>query len=214
MVLHSPLDKRNEVLGLAPTISRQIEPTNKNQDILTCKKCLNLRKRVCEAFVVHSRRIGGEENFQETTLWRNLRPSFCSSNFLGLNGNPSFKSCVRFFLTWTLIVGPAIQLIWISLFPKTALFGAVLQAEACHPGHNGNGGSRPRSTFDFRPFQFGEYVPKVSELTIGASGPSDGPVHRNTDRYKKTLSRVVNPDVQFITENGVAVNQVMTHVSK
>uniref|UniRef100_H2YWW4 Hedgehog protein n=1 Tax=Ciona savignyi TaxID=51511 RepID=H2YWW4_CIOSA len=76
--------------------------------------------------------------------------------------------------------------------------GGVMMCDACHPGQ-GNGAPRKPGR-ELVPFLKGEYVPKMSEQTIGASGPSTGRITRTSPRFHHELVPNWNTDIEFRDE--------------
>ncbi|XP_078485003.1 hedgehog homolog 2 [Ciona intestinalis] len=69
-------------------------------------------------------------------------------------------------------------------------------------------GTRPNQR-NLRPLLRQQYVPHVSEGTIGASGPSEGRIYRNTPRYRK-LERNYNTDIEFEDRERDGSDRTMT----
>ena len=83
---------------------------------------------------------------------------------------------------------------------------------ACRPGV-GNGGVR-RPHRKLRPLLRFEYVPKMSELTLGASGPALGRIERGTKRFRDELFANWNPDIIFEDREQNNEDRYMTEVNR
>lgn len=94
-------------------------------------------------------------------------------------------------------------------FPLLLLLFNVFTSESCSPGPRyGFRHSSRRLT----PLVRGQFIPEVSETTIGASGPAQTPISENSAQFSK-LVLTYNPDVEF-TDNGEDANvHTMTQVS-
>ena len=139
------------------------------------------------------------------------------SNFLRSTCLPkhvTFRFCFCILLTWSLLVAPILNDILRHTLPVSShiFFGGVTGAEGCQPGRVPNGASRPRSVINLTPFQLNEHVPKVSEQTIGASGPAEGPIFRDSQRYKDELIPNFNPSIVFRDEEQTNEDRMMTQV--
>jgi len=122
----------------------------------------------------------------------------------------TLRFCLNGFFLWTFLVAPILSdiLQHSPLSGKKRLSFGIIPVKACHPG----GGrhldqERPRP-IQPAPFKLREYVPKMSELTIGASGPAEGPVKR------EQLQANWNPDIMFKDEEQNNEDRMMTEVSK
>ena len=83
-------------------------------------------------------------------------------------------------------------------------------ALACGPGFRT--GRRP-SGAKLIPLLEQQHIPSVSELTIGASGPSEGFIARGSVRFNK-LVRNYNPNVVFADRDGRGNDRIMTKVKE
>ena len=81
---------------------------------------------------------------------------------------------------------------------------------ACRPGV-GNGAVR-RPQRKLRPLLRYEYVPKMSELTLGASGSANGRIERGTQRFRDELYANWNPDIIFEDKEQNNEDRYMTEV--
>ena len=61
------------------------------------------------------------------------------------------------------------------------------------------------------PLERGQYVPNLSETTIGASGPAEEPIRRGTSKFGDLVANY-NPDVVFMDEENDGSDRVMTKV--
>lgn len=66
---------------------------------------------------------------------------------------------------------------------------------ACYPGGGRNG--YRQNPAKVVPLRRGERVPDISEVTIAASGPSQGPIQPNSPRYHELVENF-NPDIIFV----------------
>ena len=89
------------------------------------------------------------------------------------------------------------------------VFNLFTMAAGCGPGR-GIGGPRPKRKLT--PLVFKQHVPNMSEQTLGASGISEGPINRDSAKFKK-LEFNNNRDIIFKDEEGTGADHVMTRVS-
>ena len=129
--------------------------------------------------------------------------------------NKSVKYCFFLFATWVFLFAPILNDTLRYALPQKyrISIGGAIVAQGCHPSRV-LGPSRPRPTVNLTPFQRNEYVPKVSEQTIGASGPAEGPIYRDTPRYHNDLRPNWNPDIEFRDEERTNEDRMMTEVSQ
>uniref|UniRef100_H2ZHI5 Hedgehog protein n=1 Tax=Ciona savignyi TaxID=51511 RepID=H2ZHI5_CIOSA len=90
------------------------------------------------------------------------------------------------------------------LFLLSVFFVCI--AMSCGPGPRH--GTRPSERI-LRPLLRQQYVPHLSEGTVGASGPSEGRIYRNTPKYRK-LERNYNPDILFREDEEDGSARIMT----
>ena len=81
--------------------------------------------------------------------------------------------------------------------------------EGCGPGRRpGTRGRRHKTT----PLVYQQHIPNVSELTLGASGPTEGKIERDDPEFKDLVVNY-NPDIIFKDEEGTGADRIMTQVS-
>ncbi|CAK8681269.1 sonic hedgehog protein-like [Clavelina lepadiformis] len=135
---------------------------------------------------------------------RSCIPMFTSCG--GTSSLSSFRFCLYGFIIWTLIVGPMLSdMVRMSSAGRYwTTFGGVSLVRGCHPGPFQDGIPRhPRVVLT--PFQRNEFVPKLSEETIGASGPAEGSI---TDSSQ--LKANYNSNIVFKDEEGTGEDRLMT----
>lgn len=76
--------------------------------------------------------------------------------------------------------------------------------EACGPGR---AGGRRRMLRKHHPLVQRQYIPNVSENTLGASGRPEGPIKRNK------LVQNWNQDIEFRDDEQTGADRMMTQVS-
>lgn len=57
-----------------------------------------------------------------------------------------------------------------------------------------------------------QYIPNVSENTLGASGRAEGPIRRKDRRFKELVQNW-NPDIEFRDDERTGADRMMTQVS-
>lgn len=82
-------------------------------------------------------------------------------------------------------------------------------AEACGPGRPGGRRSRLRR---YPPLVQRQYIPNVSENTLGASGRPEGPIRRRDKRFKELVQNW-NPDIEFRDDERTGADRMMSQVS-
>ena len=63
------------------------------------------------------------------------------------------------------------------------------------------------------PLVRGQYLPAMSETTIGASGPPRKPIKRNSEEFSNLVYNM-NPDIVFLDEEADGSDRIMTQVLK
>lgn len=81
--------------------------------------------------------------------------------------------------------------------------------ETCGPGR---GGGRRRMLRKYPPLVQRQYIPNVSENTLGASGRPEGPIRRQDRRFKE-LVKNWNPDIEFRDDEQTGADRMMSQVS-
>lgn len=98
-----------------------------------------------------------------------------------------------------------------SMLVILVLFSIFTSVVPCGPGR-GIGG--PRRFRKPTPLVFRQYVPNVSENTIGASGLASGERITRDDPKFKDLETNYNEDIIFKDDEGTGADRVMTQVSR
>lgn len=80
---------------------------------------------------------------------------------------------------------------------------------ACGPGR---GGGRRRMMRRYPPLVQRQYVPNVSEQTLGASGRAEGAIRRSDKRFKELVENW-NPNIEFKNTAGNNADRIMSQVS-
>lgn len=86
---------------------------------------------------------------------------------------------------------------------------AVDFGEACGPGRSNARRVRRRR---YPPLVQRQYLPNVSENTLGASGRPEGPIRRHDKRFKELVQNW-NPDIEFRDDERTGADRMMTQVS-
>lgn len=83
-------------------------------------------------------------------------------------------------------------------------------AHACGPGRAGN---RRLIRRRYPPLVQRQYIPNVSENTLGASGRPEGPIRRHDARFKELVQNW-NPDIEFRDDERTGADRMMSQVSR
>lgn len=163
-----------------------------------CRCCVNIVKETIKYY------------FQRRTFLLgalNIYFYFSKSRLIQRKRSISLKLCLFNFIFRLFFIFPCFSIL--VGFP----FGGAILVEACHRGSKEGGSNRPRPLVNLNPFQVDEFYPRMSEQTIGASGPAEGPIYRDTERYQNELTPNFNPDIVFRDEEGTNEDRMMTQVS-
>ncbi|CAK8685582.1 unnamed protein product [Clavelina lepadiformis] len=79
--------------------------------------------------------------------------------------------------------------------------------DGCHPGGSSGYRYSPRR---LSPMLRGQYVPSVSEQTVGASGPFEGVIRRGSPAFYRKLVRNYNTNIIFVDNEHDGSDRVMT----
>ena len=101
----------------------------------------------------------------------------------------------------------------LTLISLCLLSGHVLTVYGCLGGGMSSMRGRPGRMANREPLLYGQYVPNRSELSVGASGPAEGRIDRDSDEFKE-LAENNNIDVVFKDEEGTGADRFMSRVSK
>ncbi|CAG9133119.1 unnamed protein product [Plutella xylostella] len=82
-------------------------------------------------------------------------------------------------------------------------------AAACGPGRGFTGRRGPRRLM---PLVFGQHVPNHGENSQSSSGPPEGRITRDDERFKDLVPNY-NPDIDFKDDEGTGADRLMTQVS-
>lgn len=82
-------------------------------------------------------------------------------------------------------------------------------AAACGPGR---GFTRRRGQRGITPLVFGQHDPNISENNLQASGPPEGRITREDEKFKDLVPNY-NPDIEFKDDEGTGADRLMTQVS-
>ena len=205
--VNTDLRVRNESSSAAELPREFFELKMKEQEVKNCD-CL-----VSRVLSRNKEILSSERSFKKKQRIATMKKLFSSTR---LPKDKSLRFCFCMFLTWSLLIAPALNdiLRHILTGPNRTLFGGVAIVQGCQPGRVTNGGSRARLSLNLTPFQLNEYVPKMSEQTIGASGPALGPIYRDTPKYEDELVANYNTDIEFRNEEQTNEDRMMTRVSR
>lgn len=82
-------------------------------------------------------------------------------------------------------------------------------AAACGPGRGFTHRHRPPRLI---PLIYGQHDPNISENAQQASGPAEGRITRDDDKFKDLVPNY-NPDIEFKDDEGTGADRLMTQVS-
>lgn len=97
----------------------------------------------------------------------------------------------------------------LSALLLVALLTPVHIVEACGPGRAGGRRNRLRR---YLPLVQRQYIPNVSENTLGASGQPEGPIRRTDKRFRELVENR-NPDIEFRDDERTGADRLMSQVS-
>lgn len=100
--------------------------------------------------------------------------------------------------------------LFVSTLPWKQLL-MIQPVSGCRPGPHAPG-IRPAPR-KLEPLKYRQFVPNVSEKTIGASGPPEGKILRDSKRFREELTRNLNPNIVFKDEERTNADRMMTEVS-
>ena len=89
----------------------------------------------------------------------------------------------------------------------------TLLSESTSPCGPGRGHGRREVHRKLTPLVFKQHVPNISEQTLGASGPSEGRIERNSQRYHELVANH-NLDIIFKDEEGLGADRMMSQVGE
>lgn len=70
---------------------------------------------------------------------------------------------------------------------------------------------RPGRVTNAEPLVYGQYIPNRSELSISASGPAEGKISRNSEKFSQLVENL-SADVVFKDEEGNGADRIMSQV--
>lgn len=97
----------------------------------------------------------------------------------------------------------------ILLLVSYSILTSPEQVTACGPGR---AGARRRMPRKYPPLVQRQYIPNVSENTLGASGVHEGAIKRKDKRFKELVQNL-NPDIEFRDDERTGADRMMSQVS-
>lgn len=93
------------------------------------------------------------------------------------------------------------------------LLREALPAVGCLGGGMSSMRGRPGRLANREPLLYGQYVPNRSELSVGASGPTEGRIDRDSPEFQD-LAESQNVDIVFKDEEGTGADRFVSKVRK
>lgn len=102
---------------------------------------------------------------------------------------------------------------WLRLVLSQVTLFVLLLLDPGHTCGTGRGGYRRIRNRKMTPLVFRQYIPNVSENTLGASGMAEGAIKRGTKRFDELVVNY-NPEIIFKDEEGTGADRIMSQVSQ